>query len=180
MYFSSIANKAKLGCFKDETAGQTLEEMVLLRPKMYSMKYKDLDISIKRAKGICRHIVKNMKHEQFKEAFEEKKITRVNMSILRSKHHKIKTTTLNKRALSAWEEVLVEWELFASVCTRGLLRAHTEATTCDGACVRWCGWVNFLVSLPLPLRTVFSFVLFSICIKPVSYTHLTLPTILLV
>ena len=48
----STRNKARLGCFKDETAGQTLEEMILLRPKMYSMKYKDSDTSIKRAKGI--------------------------------------------------------------------------------------------------------------------------------
>ena len=100
----SIVNKAKLGCFKDETAGQVLEEMVLLRPKMYSMKYKDSDTSIKRAKGISRHIVRGMKHTTYKEAFEEKKTTSVQMTILQSKHHTIKTTTFNKRALSAWED----------------------------------------------------------------------------
>ena len=100
----SAVNKAKLGCFKDETAGQTLEEMILLRPKMYSMKYKDTDTSIKRAKGISRHIVRDMKHKTYREAFEEKKTTHVQMTILRSKQHTIKTTTFNKRALSAWED----------------------------------------------------------------------------
>ena len=100
----SVVNKAKLGCFKDETGGQMLEEMILLRPKMYSMKYKDTDTSIKRAKGISRHIVKSMKHETYKEAFEEKKTTHVQMTILRSKQHTIKTTTFRKRALSAWED----------------------------------------------------------------------------
>ncbi|MEL7306377.1 MAG: endonuclease domain-containing protein [Pseudomonadota bacterium] len=100
----SIVNKAKLGCFKDETAGQTLEEMILLRPKMYSMKFKDTDNSIKRAKGITKHIVKNMKHDIFKNAFEEMKTTRVQMTIIRSTHHTLQTTTFSKRALSAWED----------------------------------------------------------------------------
>ena len=101
----STVNKAKLGCFKDETAGQTLEEMILLRPKMYSMKYSHRDASIKRAKGISRHIVKNsMAHDMYREAFEDKKTTYVQMTILRSKQHTIQTTTFNKRALSAWED----------------------------------------------------------------------------
>ena len=101
----SNVNKAKLGCFKDETAGQILEEMILLRPKMYSMKYKDTNLgSIKRAKGISKHIVKSMKHDIFKEAFEQKKTTSVQMTILQSKLHTIHTTTFNKRALSAWED----------------------------------------------------------------------------
>jgi hypothetical protein len=100
----STVNKAKLGCFKDETGGQTLEEMILLRPKMYSMKFKDTDTSIKRAKGISKHIVKKMKHDLYRAAFEEKKITRVQMTIIRSKQHTVQTTTFNKRALSAWED----------------------------------------------------------------------------
>ena len=101
----SVVNKAKLGCFKDETAGQMLEEMILLRPKMYSMKYKDTDTSIKRAKGITKHIVQNtLRHDSYREAFEEQKTTRVQMTILRSTQHTIQTTTFNKRALSAFED----------------------------------------------------------------------------
>ena len=100
----STVNKAKLGCFKDETAGQMLEEMILLRPKMYSMKYKDTDTNIKRAKGISKSIVKNMRHNMYREAFKEKKTTRVQMTIIQSKQHTIQTTTFKKRALSAWED----------------------------------------------------------------------------
>ena len=100
----SKANKARLGCFKDETAGQTLEEMILLRPKMYSMKYKGTNSAIRRAKGISKHIVKTIKHDKYREAFEEKKTTSVQMTILRSTQHTIQTTTFNKRALSAWED----------------------------------------------------------------------------
>ena len=100
----STVNKAKLGCFKDETAGRILEEMILLRPKMYSMKYKDTDTSIKRAKGISKSIVNNMKHDSYREAFEEKKTTHVQMTIIHSKKHTLQTTTFRKRALSAWED----------------------------------------------------------------------------
>ena len=99
----STVNKARLGCFTDEAAGQTLEEMILLRPKMYSMKFKDVETSNKRGKGISKHMVQSMRHAIFKEAFEEKKTTRVQMTILQSKQHTIQTTTFNKRALSAWE-----------------------------------------------------------------------------
>ena len=66
----SIKNKAKLGCFKDETAGAEIEEMVLLRPKMYSIKLKDQEDSIKRAKGISKSIVKHMKHRQYYLAYK--------------------------------------------------------------------------------------------------------------
>ena len=72
------------------------------------MLYKNLDTdtetAIKRAKGISKHIVRRMKHDMYKEAFEEKKTTRVQMAILRSTQHTIQTTTFNKRALSAFED----------------------------------------------------------------------------
>ena len=46
----STVNKAKGGYFKDETHGQIVEETILPRPKMYSMKYKDIPRSTKPAK----------------------------------------------------------------------------------------------------------------------------------
>ena len=100
----SVTNKAKLGCFKDETGGQLLEEMILLRPKMYSMKFADEPSSIKRAKGISRSIVSQMSHQDYRNAYDHKTETHVNMTILRSKLHTINTITFRKRALSAWED----------------------------------------------------------------------------
>ena len=35
----SASNKAKLDCFKDEASGREISEMILLRPKMYSMRF---------------------------------------------------------------------------------------------------------------------------------------------
>ena len=90
---------------KEETAGHVLEEMILLHPKMYSMKYKNTDTSIRRAKGISKAIVRNtLKHNMYKEAFEEQKTTCVQMITLRSTQHTIQTKTFNKRALCAFED----------------------------------------------------------------------------
>ena len=100
----SLHNKAKLGCFKDECAGQPIQEMVLLRPKMYSIKLQHSSKEIKRAKGISKSLVTKMKHKVYKSTYKNKKLTRVDMTIIRSKCHQVSTTTFTKRALSAWED----------------------------------------------------------------------------
>ena len=100
----STSNKAKLGCFKDEAGGKIIEEMILLRPKMYSMKYLGEESSIKRAKGISRHLVASTSHETYREVFVRQEETSYQMTILRSKLHSIETVTFRKRGLSAWED----------------------------------------------------------------------------
>ena len=53
----SSQNKARLGCFKDECAGTEIDEIILLRPKMCSIKLKHSDNNIKRAKEISKTVV---------------------------------------------------------------------------------------------------------------------------
>jgi hypothetical protein len=100
----STANKAKLGCFKDETGGKLIEEMILLRPKMYSMKYLGQEASIKRAKGISRHLVASTSHDSYRQVFMSQEESIYEMTILRSELHTIKTVTFRKRGLSSWED----------------------------------------------------------------------------
>ena len=100
----SAVNKARLGCFKDEAAGKVIEEMILLRPKMYSMKYLGEDAGIKRAKGISRHLVASTSHDTYREAFLSQSETDYQMTILRSHLHTVETVTFRKRGLSAWED----------------------------------------------------------------------------
>ena len=97
-------NKAKLGCFKDECGGTEISEIVLLRPKMYSIKTKGEKMEIKRAKGISRALVKNMRHKEYHDAYRQLKETYVNMTILKSTEHTVHTTTFRKRALSCLED----------------------------------------------------------------------------
>ena len=104
-FLYSNNNRARLGCFKDETGGREIAEMILLRPKMYSMKYKDNDDSIKRAKGISRCIVKDMKHKAYREALDATACnSHVTMTILKSSLHSVQTFTFRKRGLSSWED----------------------------------------------------------------------------
>ena len=98
------ANKARLGCFKDETGGGVIEEMILLRPKMYSMKVRGVDNSIRRAKGISKSLVRTMHHSDYQAALEKKNESHVQMTVLRSNLHTVQTVTFRKRALSAWED----------------------------------------------------------------------------
>ena len=65
-------NRAKLGCFKDECAGRLLEEFILLKPKMYSMKYIDSHNAIKRAKGIQKSVVSSFTHENYRKIYYDK------------------------------------------------------------------------------------------------------------
>ena len=100
----STVNKARLGCFKDEAAGKAIEEMILLRPKMYSMKYVGVDDAIKRAKGISRHLVASTSHQTYRDAFVNQNENSYQMTILRSELHTVKTVNFRKRGLSAWED----------------------------------------------------------------------------
>lgn len=93
-----------MGCFKDEVAGREIEEMILLRPKMYSIKIKGQDAGIKRAKGIGRYVVRNMRHADYQQAYHQHRESTVNMTILKSISHTIHTVTFNKRGLSCWED----------------------------------------------------------------------------
>jgi hypothetical protein len=100
----STANKARLGCFKDEAAGKVIEEMILLRPKMYSMKFHGEERSIKRAKGISRHLVASTSHDTYRGAFLLQNEVSYQMTIFKSHLHTIETVTFRKRGLSAWED----------------------------------------------------------------------------
>ena len=100
----STANKARLGCFKDEAAGKIIEEMILLRPKMYSMKYLGEEDGIKRAKGISYSLVRTTPHEKYREAFLNQNESIYEMTILRSELHTVRTVNFKKRGLSAWED----------------------------------------------------------------------------
>ena len=101
----STVNKARLGCFKDETGGKILKEFILLRPKMYSMCYEDEDtVGIRRAKGIQTHVVRNLSHQDYLNVYNSTGETAHDMNTIESKAHIIRTKSFRKRSLSIWED----------------------------------------------------------------------------
>ena len=104
----SASNKARLGCFKDEVAGRQIAEMILLRPKMYSMRFvgesDDQVGGVRRAKGISKHLVSKFPHANYRRAYDSKCESYVQMTRLGSNLHSVNTITIRKRCLSAWDD----------------------------------------------------------------------------
>ena len=77
--------------------------MILLKPKMYSILFENEEC-IKRAKGIKRYVVRQMRHEQYRQTFLNNAVTQHDMVRLQSKDHIITTHTYRKRGLSLFED----------------------------------------------------------------------------
>ena len=99
----SLCNKAKLGCFKDEAAGNIIKEFILLRPKMYSMDIHNSN-GIRKAKGVKKHIVQKLTHSAFQDVYNNTHETVEVMANIVSKNHVLRTRTFRKRSLSLWED----------------------------------------------------------------------------
>ena len=101
--FYDPTNKKVLGMFKDETKSKPIVEFVGLKAKMYSVKTTDSES--KRAKGVKKAVIKkDIQHEKYKEILFKGGLMHVKMTTIRSDHHKLKTLTLNKIGLSAYDD----------------------------------------------------------------------------
>ena len=88
--------------FKDELAGEPIEEFAGLIPKMYSIlvggRHK---LS---AKGVCRFAQKDLNHELYKKVLHTGKSFRtINMRI-RSEKHQLQTIKTNKLSLTSFDD----------------------------------------------------------------------------
>ena len=91
--------KAKLGCIKDECAGQVIEEACLLKPKCYSLKTSDG--SKKTAKGVQRCIREKFAHEDYVLVWQMQSEVARSVRRFQSKDHEVFTIQQEKWALSA-------------------------------------------------------------------------------
>ena len=83
-FLHSKKNKKVLGKMKDEINGKPISECVCLRSKMYSIKIEEANI--KKAKGVKKRVIKKeLKHEMYKEALENKKTFRHGMILSKVK-----------------------------------------------------------------------------------------------
>lgn len=100
----STSNKAKLGCIKDECAGVPIQDAIFLRPKCYSLLLRD-ESEHKRAKGVQRAVLRNqIVHGDYVDVVESAVPLYTNVRGFQSTAHTISTITLNKRALSLFED----------------------------------------------------------------------------
>jgi hypothetical protein len=101
----SNERKAVLGCVKDEATGIKIKEMVLLRPKCYSMQLAEIKASKQRAKGVQSHLVKNiLTHDDYLKTWQEKKAFYCNTRRIGSERHQLFTIQKRKLAMSSFED----------------------------------------------------------------------------
>ena len=92
-------NKKVLGMFKDEAAGEVIDEFVGLRAKLYSYKMLEGEES-KKCKGVKKSVVKkSITHENYKKCLFTGKDQLRKMNVIRSYRHEVYTEEVNKVAL---------------------------------------------------------------------------------
>jgi len=96
----SDANKAKLGCVKDEVAGEKIVEAVLLKPKCYSMITAVGKCEKKRAKGVQYCVKEALRHADFLKVYQRQEELVRNTRRFQSKDHIVSTIQQDKWALS--------------------------------------------------------------------------------
>ena len=93
-------NKKVIGMFKDEVAGKQITKFVGLKPKLYSFKVEDSNIS-KKCKGIKKNVVKKgIDFEDYVECLFTGEKQMRKMNIIKSENHEIYSKEVNKLALS--------------------------------------------------------------------------------
>ena len=100
----SNKNKARLGCFKDETCGRTITSFIALSPKMYSFVTDSDANACSRAKGVKGYKKAALTHSMYQQAYANQSTFHVQQTLLRSKEHTIHTISQRKRALTVWED----------------------------------------------------------------------------
>lgn len=101
-FLHSTENKKVVGKMKDEMNSDIITEFVSLQPKVYSYSYikNGENKESKKAKGVKKSVIKDLKFETYKNVlFNQKEIYR-QQNVIRSKNHKISTIQQEKKALS--------------------------------------------------------------------------------
>ena len=96
------SNKLVIGKMEDETGGVAIEEIVGMKPKMYSFL---VDISeYKKTKGAKRNVVATISHNEYKDVLWNNKCIRHSMNRIQSKDHKIETYEISKISLPCFDD----------------------------------------------------------------------------
>ena len=97
-------NKKVIGMFKDEASGKQIAEFVGLRAKLYSYRVEDL-YEEKKCKGVKKAVIKKtITFNDYKNCLFDNKPAMRKMNVIRSHLHTIYTETVNKIALSPFDD----------------------------------------------------------------------------
>lgn len=95
-----LVNKKVIGLMKDENNGNLMKSFIGLRSKLYTIML-DAGKEIKKAKGIKRSVVNNLRYFDYKNCLDTNEILMRSMYIFKSIKHIIFTQKINKVTLSS-------------------------------------------------------------------------------
>lgn len=107
--FYNPDNKAKLGYFKDELAGQfTCDEFVGLKAKCYALKLQNNTSEEVKEKKVCKGLGRvainnRLRFRHYKNCLFKGIPKRYDFHVIRSRKHLISTTRINKKAISHFD-----------------------------------------------------------------------------
>ena len=97
-------NKKVIGMFKDEASGKQIAEFVGLRAKLYSYRVEE-SYEEKKCKGVKKAVIKKtITFNDYKDCLFDNKPAMRKMNVIRSHLHTIYTETVNKIALSPFDD----------------------------------------------------------------------------
>ena len=98
------SNKLVIGKMKDETGGVVIEEVVGLKPKMYSFLVENSEH--KKAKGMNENVAATISHNEYKEVLLSNKCVRHSMNRIQIKDHRVGAYEINQVSLSCFDDKL--------------------------------------------------------------------------
>jgi len=103
-FLFSNTNKKKLGYFKDEMSGEPIDEFIGLKPKLYSMRFKNKKSNSK-CKGIQKVVLnKFITHKHFRKVLKGDRLIYSEIRMIKSKKFVLSTIKQNKLALSPFDD----------------------------------------------------------------------------
>ena len=97
-------NKKVIGMFKDEAAGKQIAEFVGLRAKLYSYRVEE-EYEEKKCKGVKKAVIKKtITFNDYRDCLFDNKPAMRKMNVIRSHLHAVYTETVNKIALSPFDD----------------------------------------------------------------------------
>ena len=96
--FFDPTNKKVIGKMKHEFKGKPVSEFNGLKSKMYSLIDVDKE-EVKKAKGVNKNVIKNIRHKEFADVLFNKKMIRRKMIRIPSKLHKTGIYDVSKSSL---------------------------------------------------------------------------------
>ena len=97
------SNKLVIGKMEDETGGVAVEELVRVKPKLYSVLIDDSS-EHKKAKGVNINVVATIRHNEYKHVLSNYKCLRHSVNRIQSKDHRIGTNDIKKISLCCFDD----------------------------------------------------------------------------